>query len=254
MPTQFQLAPLKAETCIPVYPGYSNILRADGQRSHDPEPSSPSRSGPVFPRSTFPGRSSDIPQAVISPHCPSFLQRLDAPQIESSSSDNLTSLDGAHSVETQRMALAQRTLNGAVESPLSAESPYSELSPLSPNFVVTRGENQPRIEQLTSAVSFEPVPFRKTRTVSLAVQPEKGKSGWTSKLTGSRRSSFGDSGDTSSLSSTTLESQRLEEISLESLTNAAQISGREKSTKYINVYLSQNSTYALFWTQPSIHI
>jgi hypothetical protein len=51
-----------------------------------------------------------------------------------------------------------------------------------------------------------------------------------------------------------VESQRIEEISLKSLTNANKNSGRGKSSKSINVYLSQNSTYGLFWTQPSINI
>jgi hypothetical protein len=50
------------------------------------------------------------------------------------------------------------------------------------------------------------------------------------------------------------DSQKFEEISLKSLTNAAKNSGRGRSSKNINTYLSQNSTYALFWTQPSIHI
>jgi hypothetical protein len=241
LPTQFQLAPPKAEIGL-VYPGYSNIHRADSQRPHGPKISSLYHNRPTLPRSNSPDRSRLIPQTVFSPQSPSFLQKLDTPQIEHSLSDNITYIDGALSANTQRMAGAQRASNGAIQSPFS------------PNFVGTGEENQPRIEQSTSTILFEPVPFRKSQTVPLAAPPEKGWSIWRSKLTGLKRDSFGSLGDTSSLPSTTQESQRLEEISLKSLTNAAKISVRGKSTKNINVYLSQNSTYALFWTQPSIHI
>jgi hypothetical protein len=51
-----------------------------------------------------------------------------------------------------------------------------------------------------------------------------------------------------------LESQRLEEISLKNLTTVPKGAVRGKSGKTINVQLSQNSSHALFWTQPSIHI
>ncbi|WEW60398.1 hypothetical protein PRK78_005883 [Emydomyces testavorans] len=60
-------------------------------------------------------------------------------------------------------------------------------------------------------------------------------------------------GDTSSVSTETLERQKLEEISLKDLITASKAHGRGKP-KRIKVYLSQNSTYALFWTQPSLHI
>jgi hypothetical protein len=59
------------------------------------------------------------------------------------------------------------------------------------------------------------------------------------------------------LSSTTLESQRLEEICLKSSTATSKGSARSKSAKKIRdikVYLSQNSSYALFWSQSSIHV
>lgn len=106
---------------------------------------------------------------------------------------------------------------------------------------------------MTSSISFEPAPLVRSRTVPVVAPPEKGKSSWRSKF-GSRKDSFKASGDTSSLSSTTLESQRLDEISLKSLASAPKVSVRGKSAKNINVYLSQNSTFALFWTQASIHI
>jgi hypothetical protein len=84
--------------------------------------------------------------------------------------------------------------------------------------------------------------------------PEKGKSNWMSKKFGSKKESLKTSGDSSSLSSTTLESQRLDEISLKSLVSTAKASIKGKSARNINVYLSQNSTFSLFWTQSLIHI
>jgi hypothetical protein len=51
-----------------------------------------------------------------------------------------------------------------------------------------------------------------------------------------------------------LESQRLDEISLKALASSQKMSVRGRGAKSINVYLSQNSTYALFWTQPTIHL
>lgn len=62
------------------------------------------------------------------------------------------------------------------------------------------------------------------------------------------------SADTSSLSSTTLEAQKLEEVPLKNLANAPKINSKGKGSKNINVYLSYNSTYALFWTQVAIHM
>jgi hypothetical protein len=239
LPMQFQLAPPKVDTSILVHPKYGNILGADGQRLHDLEPSSPHYNRPIFPCSHSLDRSHYIPQALVSPGSPSFLQRLDTPQIEPSALDNITSINGASGAGTQTTAYARRASNGAIESP---------------NFVVNHAEIRPQIEQLTSSVSFEPVPLRKSQTVPLAARPEKGRSKWRSKLTGSKKDSLGALGDTNYLSSTTLESQRLEEVSLESLTNAAKLSIRGKSAKDINVYPSQNSTYALFWTQLSIQI
>jgi hypothetical protein len=97
------------------------------------------------------------------------------------------------------------------------------------------------------------VPLVRSRTVPVAAPPEKGKSKWRSKF-GSRKESSGVSGDTSSLSSATLESQRLDEISLKPLTSISKNNAKGKGVKRINVYLSQNSTYALFRNPFSIYI
>jgi hypothetical protein len=105
-----------------------------------------------------------------------------------------------------------------------------------------------------STVSFEPVPPHKTRTFPLSTLTGKGRSRWKLKLGRFEKDSSQTSGDTTSLSSTILESQQLEEIPLKNLACSTKNSIRGKNTKNINVYLSQNSTTALFWTQSLIHI
>jgi galactose-1-phosphate uridylyltransferase len=63
-----------------------------------------------------------------------------------------------------------------------------------------------------------------------------------------------DTRDTSSLSSATLESQKLEEIDLKVLVNRVKESTKGNFAQNINVALSQDSAYALFWTHLSIQI
>jgi hypothetical protein len=110
------------------------------------------------------------------------------------------------------------------------------------------------MEQSSSTFMTEAVVHQSTRTIPLVAPTEKGKSRWRSKLTGARKASFGASADTSSLSSTALEAQRLEEVPLKGLSSASKITVRGKGAKNVNVVLSQNSTNALFWAQPSIHV
>ena len=106
---------------------------------------------------------------------------------------------------------------------------------------------------LVSTTSVEPLSLSRSRTIPVVVLPEPKKSfRWRSRLGGSKKESK-ISEDSSSLPSTTLEAQRLEEISLKSLVSGQNVA-KGKSSKTVNVYLSQNSTYALFWTQASINI
>ena len=96
------------------------------------------------------------------------------------------------------------------------------------------------------------MPMAKTIPILSQPEKEKGKSKW--RMFGSKKAPTGHSGDTSSLSSTTLESQKLEEIPLSALSTTSSKSSRSKTTKNINVYLSQISTLSLFWNQLSIHV
>lgn len=83
--------------------------------------------------------------------------------------------------------------------------------------------------------------------------PEKPKSRW--RIFGSTKKPSqpaATSGDSSSLSSGALESQKLEEIPLSSLVQGSKSRGR--AAKTIQTYLSQNSTLALFWSQFQLQI
>jgi hypothetical protein len=246
LPTQFHLGPPKAESGMLFTPGYGNILAGARRRSQEADPVSQQQVRSNFQGSSSEDRSRSISHSLMTPAGPSspgFRNRLDTPLTEFSS-DNLTSSDGATHMDTQKFP----------ETP-STTTPVQE-TPFSPDSIGTRQVyQQPRIERTTSAISFDPVPQLRSRTMPVGQQAaDKSKTGWRSKLTRSRKESYKPSGDTSSLSSTTLESQRLEEISLKSLTTVSKGSSRGKSGKNINVYLSQNSTHALFWTQASIHI
>jgi len=242
--TQFRLAAPKAESAMFINSDF--VINSSGQRSPDIDPVSPHQQV----RSTLQGSSSEdrsrsISQSLLTPGSPGFRHRLDTPRTEFSS-DNFTSSDGATPMDSLTTSDPQTATNTVMETPFSPDS-------VGPRPVY----QQPRVERTPSNVAFDPVPVTRSRTVPVISQPDKGKSSWftRSKLTRSRKEpSNKHSGDTSSLSSTTLESQKLEEISLKSLTNSSKSSRSGKSGKNINVYLSQNSTHALFWTQPSIHI
>ena len=222
LPTQFQLGPPKTETGMLFRPSYGNIVSAANPVS-PLSPDTEIQFRPIFPpESSSPDPSRYTPQSsLVPPGSPGFRQRLDTPQTDFSRSDNPSSLDGA------------------VEAPLPLFSTSSASDPQPPH-------------RQESVVSFEAPPLTRKKTTP-SIAPEKSKSRWRSKLTGSRKESFAASIETSSLSSTSLESQRLDEISLKSLTSAQKIV-RGRGAKNISVSLSQNSTYALFWTQPTIHL
>ncbi|RDL29639.1 TolB, C-terminal [Venustampulla echinocandica] len=223
LPTQFQQAPPKVETGMTFQPGYSNIL-AGGPRLRDAGPYTTCR-GP-------PERSRSISQTILSPISPGAPQISDPSRVGSSDSGNSKELI---------QAMLQKLDTGKQES----------LSPL--EFAESSTSSQNRFEPTSSSIPIEAASPTRSRIVPMIVPPEKGRSRWRPRF-GSRKESAGASGDTSSLSSATLESQRLEEISLKVLTTPPKKTSRGKIAKHIYVYLSQNSTYALFWNQTSIYI
>ncbi|KAG9233713.1 WD domain-containing protein [Amylocarpus encephaloides] len=223
LPTQFQLSPPKVETGMLFSSSYSNIL-SSGDRLQD--------TGPASPRHRSPEQLRSIPHPLLSPVSPTFRQMSDASHVDASDAGN-----------------AKDPLTSGPQRSDSGKS----RPPFSPGMVSSPGPSHARFEPSVSSVSFEPVPPSRSRTIPLVTPPEKGRSKWRPKF-GSRKESAGASADTSSLSSTTLEGQRLEEISLKELTNVTKKSTRGKGSKNISVSLSQNSSYALFWTHSSIYI
>lgn len=243
--SQFQLAPPRVETGMPFHAGYGNILSGGRHRSQDTEAVSPGRV--MFQGMISPERARSIPQALLmSPSSPGFT--MDTPRTDFPPSDEMTfSSDGKGYFDNTGTIGS----TGTSDSPQKPSTSSGEAS-LPSGDSMPRNLGQSRLQSV-STVSFEPEPLSRSRTVPVVVAPEKGKSRWRSKLTGSRREAPSRA-DSSSVSSTTMESAKVEEISLKSLMSSAKSSSKGKSSKNVNVVLSQNSTYALFWTQVCINI
>lgn len=231
--TNFHLAPPKCDATIPHRPSYSYIANAVNPLSPvspETETFTQSHFRPVF---TSGSNSPDPPRAIPQPlPSPGYRQRVDTAQTDVSRSDNPSIVDDV--VE------APLPLFSTTSLPTTINEPPPPLS---------------RQQTSTSVVSFDPVPLSRKKTLlSSSKEVEKTKSRWRSRLTGSKKENFTPSIDSSSLSSNTLESQRLEEVPLKSLIHSQKMSSRGRGAKNVNVYLSQNSCYALFWTQPVIHL
>lgn len=203
LPTKFQLSPPKMETGMLFNASYSNIL-ASGH------------AGATSPRHPSPERSRSIPHALLSttPVSPGFRRPSDASRFDLS--------DASYGKEA---AQADPQRSDSVASP----------GPLSPGVMSSSGPSHSRFDQSVSSVSFEPPPPSRSRTIPLVAPPEKGKSKWRPKFGSRRESAAGASIDTSSLSSSTLEGQKLEEISLKELASASKNKARGKGAKNINV-------------------
>ncbi|PGH17151.1 hypothetical protein AJ79_01289 [Helicocarpus griseus UAMH5409] len=223
LPTQFYLPAPKSE---------SGSSFAYGNMTSPVSPRSQSIESPHFARPIFPpvDRSSSGTLAPSSPFSP--ISRTPR-STEFSPLDSLTAV------------------NEPVGTP---EGPASVTESGESRDYINQGGNLPGIEKTISGTTFDSFQPIRSRTVQTSGQPDKGKSSWMKiPLTPRKTRPISASGDTSSLSSSLLESQRLDEIPLKSLVNAMK-SAKAKSTRNINIYLSQNSTFALFWTQTTIHV
>lgn len=227
LPTQFHLGPPKADASGLAPPGYSNAA-VGGERPREPEAfSSGNLGGPTFNDITSPNYP-----GPVSPQSPNPYQSFLPLRRESSRQDV--------SVDQRKKAWedTEPTVGHLDPSFLTDPPPFSRDAP------VFRGRTE----------AEEPPPIQTPRTVPL-ITPEKGKSRWRLKFPGSsKKAPVAASGDSSSLSSTALEAQRLEEISLSALLSTHKAHSRGKPSKSINVHLSHNSTLALFWTQNLIHV
>lgn len=175
-----------------------------------------------------PQRSRSFPQTLVSPISPGFTSIPDPPRV--GLPDTSETKEAIVDTGTQQSDVPYSP--GLIGSPVSTQS-------------------QDYLEPVTPAVSFESISPARSRKPPLATPLEKGKYRW--KRFGSRKESAGTSGDTSLLPPVTSEPQ-LEEISLKALIGVPKKNAKLKGSRSINVMLSQNSTYSLFWTSTSIYL
>ncbi|KAK4156395.1 hypothetical protein C8A00DRAFT_12647 [Chaetomidium leptoderma] len=234
LPTQFQLAPPKPEASALFPPGYNSMPGVGSERSREPEvltPSFPVERGqpsPAFGDLNLPGSPGPVSAQSLSPYQPSVPLRS-----EPSSRPDISIDHKKKASEEPESARAQLDPGFLTDPP-----PFSRDSP------VLRRQAGPE----------EAASIHTPRTVPLVTSAEKGKSRWRLKFSASKKVPVGASGDYSSLSSTALEAQKLEEIPVSALLNTQKTQSRGKPSKNINVYLSHNSTLSLFWTQLLIHV
>lgn len=263
--TQFQLTAPRAETGMAFHPGYSGVLEGR-HRSFDAEPSSGPSVRPIYPLSTE--RSRSISQTLLSPTTPISRGIMEITGTDMSLSEGFSSSEGMGYIDTPATTEPlEKTSSGVGD--VSVASPSESIptqmnqsrrqstapdAPLAspPEFSPIQ-MTQSRLQSPTT-VSFKSEPSLKSPSVQMSTQSEKRTSRWKSKLTSSKKDSSKTSGDSSSLSSATLEAQKLEEVSLKSLISSSKFSMRGKNSKAINVSLSGNSAYALFWTQSCINV
>ena len=241
LPAKFQLAPPKFDGGL-FAPGYGNALNAADQRP-------PARERPRVDSSASADRA-----RLVSPLSP---QSSGLPQPPFSFHAEVFSPDDQ----------AEQGKRGQDYTPLQAhaqdhaqDTAYLHLDPNLP--ADPSGSSQFRGSHSHSGADLSPImsPTESTalsssRTAPLInTPPEKGKSKWRLKFAGTRKPSIGTSADSSSLSSTALEAQKLEEIPLGSLCSVSKSAARGKSSKNVHVELSKSSSLALFWTQLSIHV
>ncbi|KAK4194435.1 hypothetical protein QBC40DRAFT_33483 [Triangularia verruculosa] len=230
LPTQFQLRPPKSRASGLLPPGYANTLAIGAERPHGSEVYSSSYPGKTVVSSpTSIDLGGSLYPGLVSPQTPSQLQ-ISLPLRHERSHTNMTA---------DHRSKPPDDLEKLDSAFLTDPPPFSHGSP-----VFKRLQN-----------STDDVPSIHTpRSVPIVTSTEKGKSKWRLKFTTSKKAPVGISGDSSSLSSTALEAQKLEEISLAPLLSTQKHHGRGKPSKSINVTLSQSSTLALFWTQLLIHV
>ena len=205
-------------------------------QTNDPSPPYQNRAADLNTTSSdrFPSTSAVVPVVIPSPNSHNFGRRLDTLQPNSP-------LGVQH----------DHPISPSIAAPTTPDIPFS------PDDVGVRHEamHHPEILDRLDVIGVDdPVPWVSSNLLSHSPPLVKQKSRWRSKWTVTRKNSTAATGDTSSLSSATLEAQKLEEISLESLLRVSKSSLRGRIAKKVNVHLSHNATYALFWTQAAIHV
>lgn len=230
---QFQLQP-KAGACMPVQTGNHHHLQLGIPTSQ--EHKFTAQLTPSSDHTSFlvPGSATQVYSPdIVSPISPEH-RKMDSPIGDTVRSD-FSTINEAIQGRNLHVAAAERAMVSPIEGTLSPTG---------------LGLSANSIERSSSTASFQPIRLARARTI---LNSDKSKS---SKFLPIRRKEppASSAGDTSSLSSGTLDRQKMEEISLKELINASKVNGRGSRPKNVNVYLSQNSTHALFWTQSSIHV
>lgn len=225
--SQFQLAAPKVEASIPLQSNYNG--------------SPPNQM--VSPVS--PDRSKSISNTLISPSSPGIPEIIETSQAEILPPEGILYTEGGvhHADNASTVDPTETTSQGA--------SDFTHATTIESR---TTPETQSHFDSVLSLPLSSKVTLASHAVPSIVAPTERRSSKWKLKLSSSRKPSTKSSGDSSSLSSTTLESQRLEEISLKSLITTTHASVRGRNAKNVNVAISQNSTYVLFWTQASINI
>ncbi|KAL2261681.1 hypothetical protein VTK26DRAFT_3610 [Humicola hyalothermophila] len=241
LPTQFHLGPPRPDaTGSPPPPGYNYMLGIRNERPRAPHLS------PSFETEKM-GLASPAPGELPAPNHPCHLSSNTASPYQQPSiplRSRPSRLEASIDHKERTTGDADPTSGHLDPSFLTDSPPFSRDGP-----VIRRHQGAEDV----------PVPSIQTpRTIPLAQSSEKGRSKWRFRFPTSKKAPakapMVTSGDSSSLSSTTLEGQKLEEIQLSAFLNAQKAHARGKPSKNINITLSQNSTLALFWTQHLIHV
>jgi len=236
LPTHFQLAPPRPDTSGIFPPGYSSVAGVASNGTHHDPGGLGTSPRPV--KSALPSPSLGDPKSIgypgpVSPLSPNRHQPPITLRSESSRQDV--------SVDPRQKAVEEaETIFTHIDSSfLTDPPPFSRDSP------ALRRQTAPE----------ETASIHTPRTMPLITQPaDKGKSRWRLKFSTTKKAPMGASGDSSSLSSSTLEAQKRDEIPLSALMNTQKGHTRGKPSKNINFCLSQNSTLGLFWTQLLIQL
>lgn len=236
LPSNYQLGPPKVESENLVQP---NHIFPGSSMSPISEYSSPPYGPPQGKSRPFDATISSRSQSLpMSPNSARSYQTDDTSRTDHSS----RSFSGASSSSQSFAMRSTEIFKNAARSPID--------QPLSPGFLSNEPGTSSRMA-FASAVSFEADSVKRKASAA-----DKGKSSWRSKLSVSRKDSTKCSGDSTSSSSTTSEAQKTEEVPLKDLMNVSKGKAHSKAkiAKLVNAALSQNSAYALFWTQSSLNV
>ena len=249
--TQFQLTPPKFEN-MPQNTSYGSLVGRGDHSPSDPDLYSQRPSTSAY--SNQPQEPRSISQTLLTPQVASIRQILDEHQQDLQPPENATfnSSEGTtHSHSDGQKTFETQTVQTSImdQPPLSSD-------PLVSPAMSTFSYNFPRPTPSPSAQSFDSRTLVNPRTAPTISAPKTKKASLFSRLQSKREAPPMPSEAHSSSRLASMQ-ETIEEISLTSLISVPKSLLRSKTAKTIrdvNVYLSQNSPHALFWSQSFIHI